>query len=469
MERVKVLFVGRTFAHFSYYESIISALMDAGAEVEYSVDQQWSGRWDSGDVSLQEFLERYPGLKFSWAVRRSDHRREALFAARELRSFRSYLVRPETTPFYINRWRAYLPPEQKKAYDSKEKLRRLKSPLSGLGLRAQEALAPPDRCVMGDILNKAPDVIVVSPANMRFSEEIEYIKAARKLGIPTALPVYSWDNLSTKGLIHVTPDVLFVWNEYQLEDARQIHDIPPSKIRVVGSPFFDKWFAPPSDPLSREAFCARIGFDPARKILLYLGSSKNIAKDESWFVEEVAAALAESPSAAVREAQILIRPHPANFDVYRRLTESGLKVWPENGALPETRQDFADMRNSFEHADAALGINTSGMIDSVLADLPTFSVKLPRYAQTQADSKHFRYLEEGGAMYLPQDLPAFAETFAEVMAGTDPKAADRREFARRFARPQGLDRSAGEVIAEQVLAMGRAKAAGRGRRTEEVR
>jgi hypothetical protein len=125
------------------------------------------------------------------------------------------------------------------------------------------------------------------------------------------------------------------------------------------------------------------------------------------------------------------------------------------------------MRNSFEHADAALGINTSGMIDTVLAGLPTFSVKLPQYAQTQADSRHFRYLEEGGALYLPDDLAAFAATLGTVMSGTDPKAGSRREFARRFARPQGLERSAGDVIAAEVLALARSRAPRR--KTEAAR
>lgn len=49
--------------------------------------------------------------------------------------------------------------------------------------------------------------MVLSPVNMRFSEELDYLKAARELGIPTHLAVYSWDNLSTQGLIHMTPDM----------------------------------------------------------------------------------------------------------------------------------------------------------------------------------------------------------------------------------------------------------------------
>jgi len=130
-----------------------------------------------------------------------------------------------------------------------------------------------------------------------------------------------------------------------------------------------------------------------------------------------------------------------------------VKVWPENGELPETRQAFSDMQTSFRHADAAVGINTSGMIDSVLADTPTFSVKIERYEDTQTGSKHFRYLTRGDALYLSDDLDAFVHTLGEVVRGADPKAAKRRAFALRFARPRDADRTAGDVIAEGVLKM----------------
>jgi hypothetical protein len=457
----RVLFLGRTIAHFSYYESVIAALLERGAAVEYATDRQWSAKWSGGDASVQEFRARYPQLAVGWSVRRSDAHRDRLFALRELRSFRSYLVREDTTPYYVDRWKGYLSPEERELYGREDARRRLMSPLTDLALRWEEHRTPPDPLIIGDLINKAPDVMVISPANMRFAEETDYLKAARRLGIPTAVPVLSWDNLSTKGLLQIEPDRLFVWNEFQHEDALKIHKLPARKVSIAGSPFLDKWFAPPTDPLTREELCARLGFDPKRKILLYLGSSKNIATDESWFVEEVAQALKARGDKQVRGMQILIRPHPANADIYRWLTQAGMKVWPEDGALPETRQGFADMRNSFEHADAALGINTSGMIDAVLAGLPTFTVRLPKYAQTQADSRHFRYLQDGGALYLCDDLAAFTGALAGVLKGDDPKAANRRDFTRRFARPRGLERSAGDVIAEEVLALAKGRAEGR--------
>ncbi len=455
---IRVLFVARSIAHFSYFESVVAALLDRGADLELAFDEQWSRSWSGGDqTAVNEFRAAYPSLKTSWSVRRSDPRRDRIFALRELRSFRSYLTRSDTTPYYVNRWRAYLNADWKAKVEDRQFCNLLKSPLGDLSLRLAESLTPPDAGILQHLREMRPDVIVLSPLNMRYSEETDYLKAARRLGIPTALPVLSWDNLSTKGLIQIAPDKIFVWNEFQYEDAIRIHGLPSARIAVAGSPFFDKWFDRPDELPSREAFCKTVGLDPRRKILLYLGSSRNIAADETWFVEEMAAALAAA-GADLSRAQILVRPHPANAKIYKRLEGSGVTVWPPEGALPETRQDFADMRCTFHHADAAIGINTTGMVDAVVAGLPTFTVRIPRYGDTQSDSKHFRYLVEGDALYVMDDLLTLQSALAKVWDGRDAKIASRLAFAKLFARPCGLDRSAGDVVAEGVLALAKRQA-----------
>ena len=449
-----MLFVARTIAHFSYFDSILEALIRRGAKVEIAFDTGWSKKWRQTDMRVVEaFRKAHPELVVSWSVRRTDAHRDRIFALRELRSYRSYLTRRETTPFYVERWRGYLADGWK--LRTKKRLFRslLASPIGELALRVAEARTPPDPGVVEFIRSRDPDVVLVSPLNLRFSEETDYVKAAKSLGIPTALPVLSWDNLSTKALIQIPPDRVFAWNQHHLKDALEIHGIEADRVEIAGAPFFDKWFDARAPIPSREAFCREVGLDPARRILLYLGSSHRIAANEVWFVEKLRRFLRASKNEQLRGCQMLVRPHPAHAKIYEELKGEDLQVFPKNGELPETEEGFAHMRASFLHADAVIGINTSGMIDAVLADRPTFSVRLPRYAQTQAEAKHFRYLEDDGALYLSDDLTGFCENLIRLFGGEDPKAENRRAFAVKFARPRGLDRSAGDVIAEGVLKM----------------
>jgi len=454
---IKVMFVGRSTSHFSYYESIVTGLHARGAEIDLVLDKAWSkSNLGGAKGAISEYSALNAWFKHRWAPRRSDGHRNRLFELRELRSYRSYLVRPETTPFYIARWQKYLSPRFQKLSQKRWFNALLRTPMAGWLLDAHEALTPPDQGIIDFIKAAAPDAMLLSPMNMRFGEDVDYAKAARSMGLPFAISTLSWDNLSTKGLFAIKPDRLFVWNQYQRADGLQIQKVPAERITEAGSPFFDKWFDKTGGLQSREDFCKRIGFDPARKILLYLGSSKNIAKDEAWVVAKILKQLRAHPDPVVNSCQILVRPHPANADIYENTQAKGLIVWPKDGALPETLEQFADMRNSFHHADAAVNINTSGMIDAVLADLPTFAVRIGKYDYTQSGSKHFQYLERGDAIYVRGEKD-IAEGLAEVLTGQDPKAGHRRAFAQMFARPQGLERSAGDVIAERVMAMGAEK------------
>ncbi|HEY5412045.1 MAG TPA: hypothetical protein VIJ94_15090, partial [Caulobacteraceae bacterium] len=389
-----MLFIARSIAHISYYDSVLAALLARGAEVEIAFDYGWSKKWRGGDMTaVEEFQEAHPALTVSWSVRRTGSRRARIFGLRELRSYRSYLTRPDTTPYYVDRWRQHLD-DRWRARSEKPLYRALLgSPLTGAAMRIAEATTTPDPGVVEFIRARAPDVLVVSPLNLRFSEETDYVKAARKLGIPTALPVQTWDNLSTKGLIQVAPDRLFVWNQHHLRDAIEIHRIDSDRIEIAGAPFFDKWFDAEAPVAGREAFCRQLDLDPERRILLYLGSSRKIADNEVWFVEKLRRFLGASQNPELRGCQLLIRPHPANARIYEGLSGEGVCVFPKGGELPETRDGFGQMRASFLHAEAAIGINTSGMIDAVLAGLPTFSMRIARYAHTQSEAKHFRYLE----------------------------------------------------------------------------
>lgn len=450
--RPLILIVSRSAAHLSYFESIITALESRGADVELLFDEKWSKDWSTGRRSrLDELRDERPDLKIGWSIRRADRWRETLFAVRELRSFRSYLTRAETTKFYVDRWRSYLIPGFAKRSERPFWRFLLKTGIADLALRAIEGAAPCDAQVCKLLQQSKPDVLVVTPANMRFSEETDYLKAARRLKIPTALPVLSWDNLSTKGLIQIAPDMMFVWNAAQYDDAVNLHKIPPKRISIAGAPFFDKWFDGSLQSADRASFCDRIGLDADRKILLYLGSSANIARDETWFVEAVATRLAASVDQNTARAQILIRPHPANAKIYSRLEDMGMRVWPRDGALPETREQFSLMRETFQHADAALGVNTSGMVDAVLADLPVFTVRIKRYADTQTNSRHFRQMTAARALYLMEDISSFCEGLSALFAGRDPAAPRRRAFAEAFARPCGANRAAGDVIADALV------------------
>ena len=125
------------------------------------------------------------------------------------------------------------------------------------------------------------------------------VKAARALGLPTLMLVWSWDNLSSKAVLHEHPDRLLVWNETQAGEAEELHGVPPERVEIVGAPNFDRFFAAVDAAGDR-----RKG-----KTIVYLGSSTNVAPDEPSIFARWLEAVRAEPS--LRDAEIVVRPHPA--------------------------------------------------------------------------------------------------------------------------------------------------------------
>ena len=174
---------------------------------------------------------------------------------------------------------------------------------------------PGDRCLPPAAV---PDLVLVTPLVELGSQQVDYVKSARRMGVRSALSVASWDNLTSKGLIRVAPDHVVVWNEAQRAEASTLHQVPPERVVTTGAQLFDEWFdAWPSR--TRDVFCREVGLDPWRPFLLYVGSSSFIAPDEVPFVERWLSRLRRAPSEAVRTMGVLVRPHPANSRQWRAL------------------------------------------------------------------------------------------------------------------------------------------------------
>src|SRR4029078_8347562 len=97
--------------------------------------------------------------------------------------------------------------------------------------------------------------------------EQEVIKAARQLGIPSAMLVWSWDNLSSKAVQNEHPDRLLVWNELQAREAVELHRMQADQGTVVGAANFDAFF--------EELAAVEAVVHPPT--ILYLGSSPKVA------------------------------------------------------------------------------------------------------------------------------------------------------------------------------------------------
>jgi hypothetical protein len=320
---------------------------------------------------------------------------------------------------------------------------------------AMEQAIPADSAVIRAISESQPDVLLVTPLVEFGSDQIEYVKAARRLGIRSGLCVHSWDNLTTKGLIRVLPNRIFVWNDAQRREAITMHGGRPEQVAVTGAPVYDQWFdRRPS--LSRDDFCARVGFADSRPFLLYHCSSPFIAPDEVSFVARWIAAVRSAADPEVRRAGILIRPHPsaspATWSRFDPSTFGQVVVWPAGGANPVDASSRNDYFDSMYHAAAAVGINTSAQIEAGIVGRRVYSVRVPECTGTQEDTLHFQYLlrESGGLLHMAETLDEHVAALGDALRPTGASADRLREFVRAFVRPAGLEVAATPQLVDAI-------------------
>jgi hypothetical protein len=327
-------------------------------------------------------------------------------------------------------------------------------------LQVIERTIPPDPAIVRLLASHKPDVVLVTPLIELGSDQVEYVKAARALGIPCGLCVHSWDNLTNKGLIHVVPDVVFVWNDAQLHEADALHGVPSSQVVVTGAPTYDQWFTR-GPSTTRDEFCQKVGLPSGRPYFLYLCSSKFIAPREAAFITRWIRALRSATDVRVREAGVLVRPHPRGdmrgLDGPELRGMSDAAVWPPQGGNPVDVNSKNDYFDSLYHSVAAVGINTSAQIEAGIVGKPVYSIRAPEYQTTQEGTLHFHYLlnAHGGLLQMASTFDEHTRALATALDRTTGDEGRLREFVKGFVRPHGLDVAATPLLANGIEALAR--------------
>jgi hypothetical protein len=442
-----VLFALHHAGAFRSYDSVVRALDAAGHRVRIHVGAD--DKVAAVDEGLRACERECDSVGIEPLLSRRRWRR--LAGVRDLLNCAIFLHPEHPSPGLYRRFRHDVPWPWVRISRSRKLLRLAGRPGFRRLLGLLEPAIPIDAGLRDWLEANRPDVLFASPYILPGSAELDYVKAARALGIPTVVSVLSWDNLTTKGTFHVLPDHVLVWNEPIRQEAVRIHGVPDERITTTGAPTFDFWFdMEPAD--DRAAFCRRVGLPPEHPYVLYICSSVFIAGDETGLVRELVRTLRDR---AGRPVGVLVRPHPLNAEHWERFEEEGVAVWPRAGAWvdrPDAKREFYD---SIHHAAAAIGVNTSAFLDCAILDTPCVALLAERYQEKQTELGHFHHLIDGDFLDLANGCAEAATRLSEIVNGRDGRREGRRRFVRDFIRPHGLDRAVSPLLAEAVLAVGR--------------
>lgn len=440
---MKICFVMHYPGYVRYFDSVFAALLERGHGLHIAFNGNW--KQPEGLAGLPD----HPNLTIDFED--FPTRRDSYFLhAKKVRGTTDYIRyldwRFKNAPRLRARTEGALP----KRMQFLKKVPSLPSSIVKLlrrgMVRYERKKIPSPQNVETYLADVAPDLLVVSPlVNVR-SWQTDAVKAAQAIDIPTALCVASWDHLTTKGLIRVRPDKVFVWNYIQKREAWKLHDIKGSRVVVTGAQPFDKWFnRRPST--TRAAFLAKVGLPTDHLFVLFTGSTASISEPrrEVDFVKRWIAKLRDSDG-ALKEIGVLIRPHPFNCELWKdtEIDDPAVTIFPKTGANPVDENDRADYFDSIYHSEAVLGINTSAMVEATILDRPVLSIVDGHFEATQGGTLHFQYLlpENGGFLEVARTLDEHIAQLEKVIA--DPESYRRRgaAFVDRFVRPFGREENA---------------------------
>jgi hypothetical protein len=339
-------------------------------------------------------------------------------------------------------------------------------------LRGAERAVPSSARIEQFLRDQRPDVMLITPlVGVIETPQPDYVRAARRLGIPTALCVWSWDHLSSKALIRDLPDRVLVWNDIQREEAVRLHRVPPARVVATGAQCFDQWFGrQPSR--TRAEFLADAGLPQDRPFVLYVGSALfRGSPSEAAFAKRWIEALRQSNDETLRTAGILIRPHPqrrSEWEAVDFATLPGVSVRGDNPVTEQARRDYFD---ALYHSAAVVGLNTSAFLEAGIAGRPVLAIVTPEFADNQEGTIHFRYLTTAGGgllrigrsvdEHVAQLAAAIVEGDGAPQMGGQPRHRTARNaaFVTAFIRPRGLDTPATPVFVDAVEALARERVA----------
>lgn len=292
------------------------------------------------------------------------------------------------------------------------------------------------------------------------------LRVAKRMGIPTAGFIFSWDNLTSRSRIFVPYDYYLVWHEPMRTQLLDIYpEIRRENVCVTGTPQFDFHFKP-EFCLSREELCKEIGIDPRRPFILYTTGIDNHFPEEYRHVQSVIRHLRDidispKPQLVVRnyvkgtspELKAMAKEPPEDV-VFPRV------LWNPKWATP-LYEDLTIYTSLVRHAALSINAASTVSLEFLMLDKPVINLdfdppgsNLPAclgYSR-HINFDHFRPVAESGATMVARSEDDMRRMLVRGLTQPEADRAARKAFIRKTFGVN-LDGRSGTRVAEVLLSL----------------
>ncbi len=313
-----------------------------------------------------------------------------------------------------------------------------------------------------------PDVVFAP--NMFSPSDFRMLRAAKQRGIKTVTMGKSWDVFTTKAFTRVQADKIIAFNEHIAEEAVRYGDYDHRAVVVTGFPQYDQ--SPGYTPrVSREEFCAALGLDPQKKIILFALQGDWIAPKTCEVLEGLDKSITDGALGV--PVQILARLHPkyrdasekivlANgvFDRPGTLLGDSTHIVASGGHLFSwtfTAKDIAHLLDSIYFADVAVLTVSTMLLDTLAMDRPLVLVgydgesKVPHYESImrQYEREYYQHAMSFGGTPLAKNKKELVSELRSFLSDKNHLRGER-DLAREHLLYKN-DGQAAKRLAEAIL------------------
>jgi hypothetical protein len=276
-----------------------------------------------------------------------------------------------------------------------------------------------------------PALVVASSPGLIYSE-VPLLRTAVRRGVRSMAVDPSWDNFTNKLLPVRRVNRLIVWNALMKTQAIDLHGYAPDEVRIAGTPQWDQYFRS-GITTPREAFFARLGADPARKLITVTTTPRELYSHHDHVLRVMIHAMQQG--AWPHDAQILVRLHPrdrlaayAEFQgVPHVIIEKPFRPTVEAGdglAVDITAENQQHLADTLRHSDVVVNVASTIAIEAAIFDTPVVNVsfdgdapsEFARSARRYYRFTHYVNITRHGAVRVaerPEQLVDFIRRYLE--------------------------------------------------------
>ncbi len=312
-----------------------------------------------------------------------------------------------------------------------------------------------------DLLKKINPDHVFNGSHIHNKNTLPIMHAANKLGLKTSTFLFSWDNLTSQGRILPSYNKYIVWNESIKKDLLSIYrKIKEEDVYISGTPQFDFHFKK-ENFWSREIYCAKIGADPHKPIILYTTGMLNIQVGEEAVLEGIADRIAEMPEP---RPQLVVRVYPKDttgrFDLVKARRPDIIfpKIPWEKNYLTPMPEDLVLWTNMLIHCEMGINVASTVSLELCMFSKPCLNVAYnppglniyPKDYPSVYQWEHYVPLTNSGALYIAYSEAEIVEMIKDALAHPLKYEVQQKQLIEKFFGDK-LDGKSYLRIADKLL------------------